>query len=357
MKTLVVTAQTNFEFPLAEATRKQALELTKEYASFSNNYAELLVINTNNDSMLAHGDIRINLITLRNSFRLLRLMRKFDQVHYIGALGYKALVVGMITTLLAKARLASLTDGGVYSTRNRPFFRAISSNVVLILYQKILIYTEHQKTLLCKPFCYNENKIFLTYPLLPLDMEISSQAIKKTNELESIDILYMGHLSMFKGVDIVLYIFETLAKKLDSVRLVLALNGLAEDEFLREKLEMLKITFPHRVVEKGKVDPLVELSKCSLYIYPVKQHSGTHAFPFSLYESMQCSTPFVSTRLDGFAEYFDDFFLVKCGSMTSYLSKVEEILLMQQDDVHRKLANNHGCIMSKIQSLKAANNG
>ena len=347
LKTLVITAQSSFDLPLAEATRKQAVELTKIYMS-SNSSAELLVINPDKTNVLEYENVRISIVTLSGLFCALNFVKKFNRIHYIGALGYKALFIGMVAILLSKSRVITLTDGGVYSIKNRPFFRSFSSNLLVILYQKIFIYTEYQKLLLCKSLFFCKNKFYFTYPLLTMSAMNSRWGAWNSEEAESIDILYMGHLSMFKGVDIVLHVFEHLSQKMNNVCLVLALNGLAEDEELRKRLEMLKVNFPHRVIEKGKVNPLVELSRSSLYIYPVKQHSGTHAFPFSLYESMQCATPFVSTKLDGFAEYFDDFFLVEAGDMYSYASKAEE-MLRKQYEAQRKLADNHARIKNKIQ--------
>ena len=61
--------------------------------------------------------------------------------------------------------------------------------------------------------------------------------------------------------------------------------------------------YVNNIIIKGKVNPYEELASANIYFYYFKRHSGTFAFPMSLYESLQVGTPVIGPNLDGVKEY------------------------------------------------------
>ena len=71
------------------------------------------------------------------------------------------------------------------------------------------------------------------------------------------------------------------------------------------QLHYLKKKYVNNIIIKGKVNPYEELASANIYFYCFKRHSGTFAFPMSLYESLQVGTPVIGPNLDGVKEYFN----------------------------------------------------
>jgi glycosyltransferase involved in cell wall biosynthesis len=136
----------------------------------------------------------------------------------------------------------------------------------------------------------------------------------------------MGHLSQFKGVDIVLEVFRRLVREIPNLELTLASNGLDYGDGIRHLVDDAVEEFPRQVTLKGRVNPYQELGRAHLLIYPFRFQAGTFAFPLSLYEALLCGTPFLSSDLDGSNEFFDRAFLCPPGDVDAFTARAAQLI-------------------------------
>lgn len=316
-KILLASAQEDFEFPLAEAARKQLFETAQRRRS-DGHEVRILVATPNLNKQFVQDGIPIKLTTKWNLIRLGPWCRRSDSVHYFGTIGLIALIISML--MRSRNRIFTATDGSVFSTGGRAGLRRWLGHWFHECYQQFQIYTDHQRELLVTLSPQYGAKLKKVRPIL---LEPPATPPQKT---EHPTILYMGHLSRFKGVDIVMEVFRTLAPEMPDLKLVLASNGLTYDDNLDLDVRRLVDEYPSRVTLKGKVDIVTEIGRSHLLIYPIRSHSGTFAVPLSLYECLCCGTPFLSSRLSGVAEYFDDYFLCPPGDTDQFVKRAREML-------------------------------
>ncbi|MDH3892454.1 MAG: glycosyltransferase family 1 protein [candidate division Zixibacteria bacterium] len=314
---LLASAQEDFEFPLAEAARKQLFETARCHRADGHDVRILIVTGNLNREFVEEG-IPIRLTTKRNLMRLGPWCRLSDGVHYFGTVGWIALIVALL--MRSRTRTLTATDGGLFSTGGRVGLRRWLARRFHRCYQQFHTYTEYQRELLLALSPCFKTKLKTVRPIL---ME---PPVTPTEKAKQPTILYMGHLSKFKGVDIVMKVFRALAHELPNLNLTLACNGLTYDDNLEHSVHHLVDEYPTRVTLKGKVDVFAEIGRSHLLIYPIRAHSGTFAVPLSLYESLCCGTPFLSSRLEGVAEYFDDYFLCPPGNADQFIEKARRFL-------------------------------
>lgn len=314
---MLASAQEDFEFPLAEAARKQLFETARRRRD-DGHKVRILVVTPNQNEQFVQEDIPIRLTTKRNLIRLGPWCRRSDHVTYFGTIGLIALIVA--TLMRSRTRTFTATDGGVFSTGGRVGLRRWIGRWFHRRYQQFQIYTEHQRELLVALSPHYSSKLKKIRPILIEPPSTPSQKTKHPT------ILYMGHLSRFKGVDIVMEVFRALTDEMPRLSLILASNGLTYDDNMEPAVRRLVDEYPSRVRLKGKVDVFTEIGRSHLLIYPIRSHSGTFAVPLSLYESLCCGTPFLSSRLAGVAEYFDDYFLCTPGDTDQFVEKARKML-------------------------------
>nr|MDA3781536.1 hypothetical protein [Bacteroidales bacterium] len=191
MKTyIIITVLKNFEFPLREAVRKQIWWEAK--AKFREGYnVKIMVIGTNTDVVTKEG-ITINFITFRKF-----IFSKFvaDYISVVnGSITYKILPV-----LFSKGtKIITLTDGYVLGN-NKKFVSKLILFFYRLFFKRICVYSQYQEDII------KGQKVEVVKPYLPdieINKEIKRSAIPR--------LLYMGHLSFFKGVDNILDAFEML---------------------------------------------------------------------------------------------------------------------------------------------------
>ena len=314
---LLASAQEDFEFPLAEAARKQIFALARKLRDDRCD-VEILIVTPGRSEQCIQDDIPIREITKSKLLFNGRYCNSFDSIHYFGTIGVVALMIAMLTP--SKHKTFTVTDGGVYSTGRRTWLRRRMARWFHRFYDLFQVYTNYQRRVLLAASPHYETKLKRIAPVLDTPL------VHRTTDDTRPGILYMGHLSYFKGVDIVLEVFRALSAELPQLRLTIAGNGLKYKDDLECAVRTLADAYPGRVQFKGKVDVYEELRRASLLIYPIRAHDGTFAVPLSLYESLACGTPFLSSRLEGVAEYFDDYFLCEAGNADQFVNKARAFL-------------------------------
>ncbi|MCH7576050.1 MAG: glycosyltransferase [Candidatus Marinimicrobia bacterium] len=318
-RTLLVSTQSSFTFPLAEAVRKQMFAEALAISAAGGD-AAILIISSGHQPGLTEQGIPISFVTKREALRLRRRLAGYDEVYYYGSIGLYALLVGFASRKKVEAQLV-ITCGGLYSIGGRVWIRKLIGKFLHRYYNQVHLYTEHQKqTLLAASFKYAP----LIRPKRPLLEALPARTGAGKSSIPTL--LYMGHISTFKGIDIVLSVFEGLVQKIENLQVIFAINGVMEDRAANSRLERLEAAYPGKIIRKGVVDPYEELSRAHLYLYPIKQPAGTFAFPLSLYESLQCGTPFLSSDIDGVNEFFDSYFLLDPQEPRQFIDRAREIL-------------------------------
>ncbi len=316
-RVLLVSAQEDFEFPLAEAARKQLFATACRYRDRGDT-AQILVVTRDRHTQFECDGIGIRIIEQNRLISLRHWCRGFDIIQYFGTTGVIAAAIGWLTR--SRPRTLTITDGGVFSTGKNRCRRKRLARLIPRLYDKVEVYTKYQKELLYGVSKKYEDRISIIRPML----EDPPSSLPPVDLVPTI--IYLGHLSRFKGVDIVLTVFERLADEIPNLRLTLASNGLTYDDDISDDVNRLVDRFPDRVALVGKVEVFEALSQAHLLMHPMRCHSGTFAVPLSLYESICCGTPFLSSRLEGLREYFDDTFLCDPGDTEQFVDRARYIL-------------------------------
>ena len=316
-RTLIVSAQEDFVFPLAEAARKQ---IFAEAVCWRDHGAEahILIVSPGEPYRTVVDGINIQLVRKTGLWKMTRYLAGFDAVHFWGTIGLVALMVALLSP--RKRRVFTATDGGVFSTGKRASFRRMLAKFFHRFFDEFRVYTEYQKKIFLSMSQRYAGKLVTVRPHLE---DLPDLTYKKTKHPS---LLYMGHLSRFKAADIVLRVFENLSREIPELRLVIADNGLVYDDGSREEVDRLATQYPDRITLKGKVDPYEEIARAHLLIHPIRQHRGTFAFPLSLYECLLCRTPFLSTKLEGFLEFFDERFLCESDNIEDFTERARIIL-------------------------------
>ena len=181
-------------------------------------------------------------------------------------------------SILVLKKKLTLVDGYMFGYNNKRFRKCIVP-VLPFIYDKIIVFSNYQKKNL------KIDKTLIQLPILP-NIKVDSTFKRSSNP----SLLYMGHLSYFKGVDTIILAFKKLIKEIPDLTLIIANNSIRGDKELINEVSMLKKKYPANIIIKGIVDPIEELSRAWVYLYPFKDAIGTMAYALSLYEAEQCKT-------------------------------------------------------------------
>ena len=118
MKTLNITVQSDFEFPLGEAARKQCLYETI-LKNKHTNQTVLWVITPNTRKKIEYKKIKILIIRKLDIFLKLKELKYFDEVNFIGNIGIYSLVIALFSKNI---KTLTLTDGGIYSDTKKGYY-------------------------------------------------------------------------------------------------------------------------------------------------------------------------------------------------------------------------------------------
>ncbi len=320
---LIVSAQEHFDFPLAEAARKQ-LFAKGRIEHEAGNLVEILIVTPDISSIETVDDIKIRVVTRGQLLGLISYCNSFDRLHYFGTTGLIALLFGMIA--FRCERYFTATDGGVFSIGPNVAQRRKLARYVCRLYSKVLVYTKYQQQQLETAANRSLTNIELAQPILDSVPELNSDPVNTTGRSVLPSLLYLGHLSLFKGVDIILELFDRLADEIPGLTLTLASNGLDYGDGCHKLLEITREQHPGQIIIKGRVDPYEELTKAHLLVHPFRQQAGTFAVPLALYEALLCGTPFLASDIEGTNEFFDRAFLCETGNVNSFVDRARALL-------------------------------
>ena len=302
-KYIIVSVLESFEFPLREATRKQIWWTAKE--KLIEQYDVEILIFSNFNKTVVFENIQIKFVKRR----FLSLYFKADTIHFItGSISVSLLIP---TFWLGKKKL-TLTDGDMFGY-NRIRIRKLILPIISLIYNKIIVYSKYQKGRLKL-----SKKIFIEKPILPLI--IVDPKFERTSKPS---LLFMGHLSYFKGVDTIILAFKKLIIEIPDLTWVIANNGIRGDKKLIDEVLRLKKLYPDNIVIKGIVNPIEELSQAWIYLYPFKKAVGTMAFALSLYEAERCNTPYVACDVGANSEFFNPDYLIDVNDSEAMTKKIK----------------------------------
>ncbi len=305
MRYIIYSYLENFEFPLREANRKQiwwtALDRKEK------GYNVEIVLFTSIDKIEYIEGIKIE----QRKSLICRINRKEEIIHWIvGSVTFHLLYPFFIN----KKAILTLTDGDMFGY-NKKLLRRFITKLLPIFYDEINVFTKFQKKRL------RLNKVNIVYPTI--------REIKKPEGVlrtKSPSLLYMGHLSRFKGFEYMIVLFKALVEKHNDLIWIIANNSIRGELDIQNEILLLKEQYPNNIILKGIVDPLVEMSQAWVYLYLFKEPIGTMAFALSLYEAEVCETPYVAFDIGGNNEFFKREFLIKPYSVEDLINKVSKII-------------------------------
>lgn len=302
----IVSFLDSFDFPLREATRKEVWWEAEERREEGYDVTIVVVGATRQPAVVEKDGIKLTFIGNKQIVSL-----KADVIHCLT--GSVSIWLPLFKKVKAPCKILTLTDGWMLSN-SRIWLRKIVAKRLFRYFDIVSVYSEFQKRIL------NDNRVTVIEPHLP---HLSIPSVKRT---KSPTVLYMGHISKSKGFDIIVPAMRNILSENAQIQFVVANNMIQGDAEYLQMVKTLSVHYPNQVVIKGVVDPLEELKKAWVYIYPFNTPMGTMAFPLSLYEAQQCGTPFVACDVSANAEFFDKKYLIETGNERQLYIKIKEFI-------------------------------
>lgn len=296
----------SFEFPLREATRKEVWWEAEKRRDDGYDVTVFVVGATGQTTVAEKDGIKLAFIGNKQIPSL-----KADVIHCLT--GSVSIWLPLFKKVKAPRKILTLTDGWMLSN-SRIWLRRIIVKRLFKYFDTVSVYSKYQKSLL------KDDRVTIIKPHLP---HLTIPNIKKT---ETPSVLYMGHISKSKGFDIIIPAMRQLLSENPDLHFIVANNMIQGDGEYIEKVKTLAADFPHQVITKGVVDPLEELKKAWVYIYPFNTPMGTMAFPLSLYEAEQCGTPFVACDVSANSEFFEKKYLIEVGNEQQLYTKILDFI-------------------------------
>lgn len=303
---LIVSFLDTFDFPLREATRKEVWWEAEKRKEEGYDVSVNVVGALGQPSIAEINGIKLYFIGNRQIASL-----KADVIHCLT--GSVSIWLPLFKMSKASRKILTLTDGWMLSN-SRIWLRRIIAKRLFSYFDTVSVYSEYQKRIL------NDKRVTITKPHLPLLL------IPNVRKSKTPTVLYMGHISKSKGFDIIVPAMRNVLSENSQVQFVVANNMIQGDEVYLQMVKALAADYPEQVVIKGVVNPLEELKKAWVYIYPFNTPMGTMAFPLSLYEAQQCGTPFVACDVSANAEFFDKKYLIETGNERQLCLKIKEFI-------------------------------
>jgi glycosyltransferase involved in cell wall biosynthesis len=302
-KYVIISNLDSFKFPLHEATRKQVWwkAIEKQNLGFE---AEIILL-SNEDKEFIHENVKIRFVNL--NFWNLFLKREIFHV----MTGTVSLWLLLSLFWIGKKKI-TLMDGDMLGYKYQKL-RLFFVKFLPLFFRDIIVYSKYQK---------NKLKLgescSIEMPILPI-INIESKIKRSTIPT----LLYMGHLSYFKGVDTIILAFKKLIIEIPDLTWVIANNGIRGDKKLIDEVLGLKKLYPDNIVIKGIVNPIEELSRAWIYLYPFKRAIGTMSFALSLYEAERCNTPYVACDVGANSEFFNPDYLIDVNDSEAMTKKIK----------------------------------
>lgn len=301
----IVTFLDSFDFPLREATRKEVwweaqLRRNEGYQ------VTIYIVGSAIKPRFIKDSVKCCFIKKKSIVSI-----KADYIHCLT--GSVSIWLPLFRLVRGGKKILTLTDGWMFGNKLGGVRQFIAKHL-FHFFDEVRTFSNYQKELL------KDQRIIVINPHLP---QLRIPAIPKDKNPV---VLYMGHLSKTKGFDAIIPAICRLMTEDQSIRFVVANNMIQGEEFYIDAIKQLNEAFPGQVIIKGVVDPLVELKKAWVYIYPFNTPMGTMAFPLSLYESEQCGTPFVACNVSANAEFFDEQFLIEPDNANQLYERIKHFI-------------------------------
>lgn len=306
----IVTFLDSFEFPLREATRKEVW-WEAQHRRDENYQVTIYIVGSDEKPSFIKDRIKCCFIRNKDIVAI-----NADIIHCLT--GSISIWLPLFRFLRVGKKVLTLTDGWMFGSVRSGIRRMIAKRL-FIYFDEVYTYSLYQKRIL------NDERIQITKPHLPM-LEIPA-----LNKDEVPTVLYMGHISKSKGFDAIIPAMSQLMAEDESIRFVVANNMIQGDELYLAAIRKLNEDYPCQVVIKGVVDPLVELRKAWVYIYPFNTPMGTMAFPLSLYEAQQCGTPFVACNVSANSEFFDEKYLIEPDNADQLYERIKQLINERKD--------------------------
>ncbi len=295
----------DLSFPLVEGIRKQAWLLAQEMKKLGHT-VEIISTSKRKGTDVKEGIV----IRYDSSWGISDCQT--DVLHYLSH--PTPLIVPLLLRAKAKKQIMTIFGGELHHFWKRSWdgvvSRLVKKNVSLIILQ-----THYQQKLLEKTRLRNIPTVLLP-PLIPMVKRSAERTAQPS-------LLFMSHLSPYKGISEVLSAFEMLRKDFFGIQLVIADSGIRRDEHIYQK-----ITEMNRgdITLKKEVDPAEELSKTWVYLYPIQSAHETFSVPLSFIEALQVGTPYIGTAVGGIPEYFPAEHLVTPANVPELVEKIRLFL-------------------------------
>jgi glycosyltransferase involved in cell wall biosynthesis len=302
----IVSFLDSFDFPLREATRKEVW-WEADYRREEGYDVTVLIAGTPRNELVKEKDgIKISVIEPKKIPDL-----RADVVHCLT--GSVSIWLPLFRKVKAEKKILTLTDGWMLAN-NRIWLRKLVLRRAFKYFDTVAVYSEYQKRII------NDDRVIIVKPHLP------KLNIPDVAEEEKPTVLYMGHISKSKGFDAIIPAMRQLLTENPDLRFVVANNMIQGDGEYLDMIKALVEDYPDQVIIKGIVNPLEELKKAWVYIYPFNTPMGTMAFALSLYEAEQCGTPFVACDVSANAEFFDRKYLIQPDNCQQLYDRIKLFL-------------------------------
>jgi glycosyltransferase involved in cell wall biosynthesis len=304
-KFVIISRLESFDFPLYEATRKQIWWNAKKRQT--EGYSVSIVLLSDFNKKFTNENIDIEFVNrwFWNPFIAA------DKIQFITG----SVSIWLLFSFLFRGKkTVTLTDGNMFGEKFIKL-RKVIVKLLPLLYDEIIVYSNYQFNRL------NIKKTIIKTPLLP-SINIDS----KIKRADIPTLLYMGHLSYFKGVDTIINSFKEIINEFPNLILIIANNSIRGDEDLINEVTTLKQTYPNNITFKGVVDPIKELSEAWVYLYPFKKAMGTMSFALSLYEAEICNVPYIACDVGANKEFFNSDNLISVNDSTAMSKKIRQFI-------------------------------
>ena len=305
-RVLLLTFFDQFDFPLHEAGRKQAWWMANK---LKNNFKVDIFFHSSSVTSINIDAIKI----FSGSFNSIDLPA-YDEVRII----VSSLEFRLLRFVFCKNIKKTLY---IYDGQPIPFdfkypLRKLLAKTCSRLFDDVYILSEYQKKNLG---IKNISKIDVYLPSIETGKYSNNKSMYPS-------ILYMGHLKKFKGVKYLINCSYDLVKKYPDIKIIYAINGLHSDYEIKNSLNKLHSIYPSNIILKGIVDPLYELSKAWVYVYPFRQPHGTMAYALSIYEALKLDCGVIASDVGSNKEFFKDIRYLKKPSIFDKFRDVQNKL-------------------------------
>ena len=305
----IISVFEDFSFPLYEAQRKQLWWLAKELKKRGRDVRVVCFCkNIYKIETFFKENIEVKKIP-KNYFWNYKVKSKI--IHYVGLPCLRSLLVFLFSKY--ESGFITVTEANILGGYGHILFYFMTK-IMQKRVNKFFVYSDFQLGILKK--YVDVDKIQKIFPYLDF-------IGKKKKKSKNPRLLFMSHLSSFKGINEVLQAFMILRKKYRDMELVIADSGLNKKS---SGFYCRNVNVPG-IIWKGVVNPAEELSEAWIYLYPIKSIRGTMAVPLSLLEAMYSGTLFVSTAIGGLPEYFPKEYLLKEVTVEGIIKLIEKLLV------------------------------